>query len=56
LRGQADALRGLGDLDLVTGRYDSARTHYHNALDIRTAIGDPQGQADALRGLGDLDD
>jgi tetratricopeptide (TPR) repeat protein len=51
-RGEAHALRSLGDVDLEQGRAASAAGHLEAALRHFGALGDRQGEAWALRGLG----
>ena len=47
LQGRADAENALGIALFELGRYDEARQHYQNAIDLRRQIGDERGVAAA---------
>jgi tetratricopeptide (TPR) repeat protein len=53
--GQANVLRGLGDLESILGRNDQARAAYGEAIGLFKQVDNRLGQANVLRGLGDLD-
>jgi tetratricopeptide (TPR) repeat protein len=53
--GQANVLRGLGDLESILGRNDQARAAYGEAIGLFKQVDDRLGQANVLAGLGDLE-
>ncbi len=50
--GEANVLRGLGDLERTLGRNDQAREAYGEAKTLYKAVGDRLGEANVLYGLG----
>jgi tetratricopeptide (TPR) repeat protein len=52
-KGEAAALRGLGDAAWALGRYDPAAKHYESAQQIASRIGDGPGEAAFIRDRGD---
>jgi tetratricopeptide (TPR) repeat protein len=55
LIGQANALNGLGDVELQLQHYDAARNFYTQALTLYKRTVNRLGQADVLCGLGDVE-
>jgi tetratricopeptide (TPR) repeat protein len=53
--GEANVLRGRGDLESGLGRNDQARAAFNDARTLYQQIGAPLGEANVLRGLGDLE-
>ncbi|OQD57003.1 hypothetical protein BM536_006530 [Streptomyces phaeoluteigriseus] len=53
VRQEAQALNGLGHLDLLTHRLDEAREHFESALRLRESIGYRRGVALTRRRLGE---
>ncbi|MFJ7294164.1 caspase, EACC1-associated type [Streptomyces collinus] len=51
---RADAMRNLGEVQRVQGRYDDAASAYQDALGVDRELGDREREADATRGLGDV--
>jgi DNA-binding SARP family transcriptional activator/tetratricopeptide (TPR) repeat protein len=51
-RGEAIALRNLGQIALYRDGYDDARTAFTSARELFASVGDDQGTAVALAGLG----
>ncbi len=49
---EAEALNGLGSIDMMKGRFPDAAGHYRAALERYRQCGDPAGQARVLRNLG----
>jgi tetratricopeptide (TPR) repeat protein len=52
--GQANALTNLGRAQHLQGEYAAATNGLTRALDLFTAVGDPDGQAETLNNIGDL--
>jgi tetratricopeptide (TPR) repeat protein len=53
-RGEADALKGMGDIAYAGGESQQAHDLYQQAHEIYQEIGNRRGQADALKGMGDV--
>jgi tetratricopeptide (TPR) repeat protein len=53
--GEADALRGLGQVERLVGEYVQAREYYTQALVLARQLGYQRTEADALRGLGQVE-
>jgi len=53
--GEANTLRGLGDLDLKHSSLVSARERYHGARALQHSTGDRAGEAYTVKGLGDVE-
>jgi tetratricopeptide (TPR) repeat protein len=53
--GEADALRGLADVDQMLDRYEEAGERYEQARALFHRLDDPVGEAYAMRGLADVD-
>ncbi|MFE4943218.1 tetratricopeptide repeat protein [Streptomyces sp. NPDC056641] len=53
VRQQAQALNGLGHIELLTSRFDEAREHFEQALLLRESIGYRRGAALSRRRLGE---
>ena len=53
--GEAQVLRGLGDLERVLSRNDQARVAYTEARTLFKSVEDRLGEAQVLRGLGELE-
>lgn len=54
-RAEANALRGLGEVERLVGEFDQARNCDTQALTLARAVGDRRVEADALRGLGEIE-
>ncbi|MCQ2395265.1 MAG: tetratricopeptide repeat protein, partial [Kiritimatiellae bacterium] len=52
--GEANALQGLGDVQMRRNAYDEAEQAYADALKIYKDVGDRLGEANACLGLGNL--
>jgi tetratricopeptide (TPR) repeat protein/transcriptional regulator with XRE-family HTH domain len=53
--GEADALRGLGDVERRVGEYGQAREHHAQALSLARQLDDRRGEAEALWGMGEVE-
>jgi tetratricopeptide (TPR) repeat protein len=54
-RGEAEALRGLGEVEWLVGEYGKAREYYTQALALARKLGHRQGEAEALWGVGEVE-
>ncbi|HYZ10243.1 MAG TPA: tetratricopeptide repeat protein, partial [Pseudonocardiaceae bacterium] len=54
-RGEALALRGLGEVERLVGEYPQAREYHGRALSLARDLGDRRGEVLALRGLGEVE-
>ncbi|MDQ4032775.1 MAG: tetratricopeptide repeat protein [Actinomycetota bacterium] len=54
-RGEAEALRGLGEVERRVGGYAQAREYHSQALSLARELGDRRGEVEALRGLGHIE-
>jgi tetratricopeptide (TPR) repeat protein len=52
--GEALCITGLGDIALRRSDYDTARTHYQQALPLYHQAGSVLGEANCITGLGDI--
>jgi tetratricopeptide (TPR) repeat protein len=52
--GEADRIKGLGDIALVRSDHDSARSWYEQALALYRQAGDVLGEANTIQRLGDV--
>jgi tetratricopeptide (TPR) repeat protein/transcriptional regulator with XRE-family HTH domain len=54
-RAEANALRGLGQVEWFVGEYGQAREYHTEALALARRLGERRAEADALRGLGQVE-
>jgi tetratricopeptide (TPR) repeat protein len=54
-RGEADALRGLGDVEFLVAEYGQAREYHTQALALARQSSDRRGEVNALWGLGQVE-
>lgn len=52
LYNQAGIHHNLGNIDTLIGRYQEAIAHYHTAIDLWHALGNPEQEVASLTGLG----
>ena len=52
--GQADCIKGLGDIARACSDHDGARANYERALPLYQQAGDVHGEAGCIRRLGDI--
>lgn len=52
--GEANCIKGLGNLALARSDHEAARKHYEQALPLYREIGHVLGEANCIQGLGDL--
>lgn len=55
LQGEAEALLGLGELNVLEANYEIGRQYYNEALSLFASLADKQGEANTQLALGELD-
>ena len=54
VRGEANCIKGLGDIALASSEHESARQCYEQALPLYRRVGDVLGEANCIKSLGDI--
>ncbi len=54
LLGEANCIKGLGDIARVRSDHDGAQARYEEARQLYRQVGDPLGEASCIRRLGDI--